>query len=153
MNAYKKLERFWRVGSPRLVKSASLTPLPLTRRTNNYTRHHWDSCRIWESSWSTVRDQERPHSKGKRLPTCWLYCPSPRPAQQHAKRCPLSLQSLQWEKESSGWTYSSPRVMGHFLGAPTPVSLHKNCRDICRTWPLAIWLWWRKREKLATTST
>lgn len=55
-------------------------------------------------------------------------------------------------KESLGWTYSSPRIMGHFLGAPTPVSLHKNCGGMCRAWPLANWLWWRKREKPATPS-
>ena len=56
-------------------------------------------------------------------------------------------------KENPQGTTSSPSVVGHFAGATTLISHHRDCRGICGAQPLGIWLWQRSGEGLATTST
>lgn len=79
--------------------------------------------------------------------------PSSRLVQCYAKRSCLSLQFLQGKEREPVWTSSTPSIVGHFLAVPIPILPHRNCRRVCGTWPLGIWLWWRSGEGLATTSS
>lgn len=44
---------------------------------------------------------------------------------------PLRLQFLQWEWRAQGRTTNSPSIVGHIMGAPTLLSSHEDCREIC----------------------
>ena len=109
-------------------QSRSFPPsLPITRRTtNNYsrTRHHWEKLQhrgegvAPPCTAETKRDYIR---RVREAATHWLHCPSPRPAQHHMERSPLSLWFLQWEKRTQG----DNQHWGHFVGAPTLI-LHRR---------------------------
>lgn len=65
--------------------------------------------------------------------------------QHHAERSPLSLRFLRWEKRAQRGHSAHPALASLFVGAPTLVSAHRDCRGI--------WLWQRMEEGLPTTST
>lgn len=86
--------------------------------------------RILENRWAKASPApQRPKCHTRRIrgvASHWLYCPSPRPGQDHTKQLPLSLRFFQWER-SPGPTCSLPGIEVTSWG-PTLVVPHRNCR-------------------------
>ena len=92
---------FW----PRQQHTSFLTSLSLTRRTtNNYlrTRHHWETPKHRGEAEAPPCTSDTKTDRIRRIrevATHWSHCSSPKPAQHHVARSPLSLWFLQWKTE------------------------------------------------------
>lgn len=64
------------------------------------------------------RDQNGLHSKGKESTYSLITQPFPQADKHYTQRVSLGLRFFQWEKESPRWIFSSPSIVGPFLGGP-----------------------------------
>ena len=97
-------------------------------------------------------ETNKDHIRGVIAATCWPHCPPPDWYSSMPRGLVWAYSSSRGRKESPVWTSSTPSIVGHFLAVPIPVLPHRNFRRVCGTWPLGIWLWWRREERLATPS-
>lgn len=135
--------------SPRWPHRSFLTLLHLTWTSNySWTRHHWENLQAWAWGWSTPASQNPRQSawKANRAATGWPHGPSPRLAQHHTKRAPLSLWFLQWERRIQGATRPLAFWVAYWAAHP------QGLRAVCEAQPLGIWLCQRSKG-LAKTST
>lgn len=88
------------------------------QNSSSWTRHHWENPGTQEEGWSTpctTKTKMDCIRRARWMATCWLHCPQ-------ASTASHNCGSLHWSPYS-GFT-------------PT-----WDCRRICRTQPLGIWLW------------
>lgn len=88
------------------------------------------------------------HIRGVIAATCWPHCPPPG---WYSAMPEPPVPPGEGKRASVDIQY--PQHCGSFLAVPIPILPHRNCRRVCGTWPLGIWLWWRSGEGLATTSS
>ena len=123
----------------KMASHVSPTSLTLTGTTNHSWRgHHWEEPRTRRWGWSTLctAEPQIPRGKfGEEAPHTTLPLPHARAA-PHC-RLPRVSESSGGKGAGGRWWQEASDKVGHFVGAPIPVSPHRAC-------PLGVRLWLRR---------